>query len=72
MASSRPNSADVVLVGGGLANGLIALRLKALKPGIVIVFGGPHVPDQPEAFLRANPQIDLAVHNEGERTFLKI
>ncbi len=32
MASSRPNSADVVLVGGGLANGLIALRLKALKP----------------------------------------
>ncbi len=33
----------------------IARRLKALKPGIVIVFGGPHVPDQPEAFLRANP-----------------
>jgi len=50
----------------------IARRLKALKPGIVIVFGGPHVPDQPEAFLRANPQIDLAVHNEGERTFLKV
>ena len=22
--------------------------------------------------LRANPQIDLAVHNEGERTFLKL
>ena len=36
------------------------------------MFGGPHVPDQPEAFLRANPQIDLAVHNEGERTFLKL
>jgi radical SAM superfamily enzyme YgiQ (UPF0313 family) len=50
----------------------IARRLKALRPGIVIVFGGPHVPDQPEAFLRANRQIDLAVHNEGERTFLKL
>jgi len=50
----------------------IARRLKALKPGIVIVFGGPHVPDQPEAFLRANPQIDVAVHNEGERIFLKL
>jgi radical SAM superfamily enzyme YgiQ (UPF0313 family) len=48
----------------------IARRLKALKPGMVIVFGGPHVPDQPEAFLRSNRQIDLAVHNEGERTFL--
>ena len=22
--------------------------------------------------MRANPQIDLAVHNEGERTFLKL
>jgi radical SAM superfamily enzyme YgiQ (UPF0313 family) len=50
----------------------IARRLKALKPGIVIVFGGPHVPDQPEAFLRAHPQIDIAVHNEGERIFLKL
>src|SRR4029078_13107924 len=50
----------------------IARRLKALKPGIVIVFGGPHAPAQREAFLRANPQIDLAVHNEGERTFLKL
>jgi hypothetical protein len=46
--------------------------LKAIRPEIVVVFGGPHVPDQPEAFLRANPQIDLAVHNEGERTFLKL
>src|SRR5690349_2925417 len=50
----------------------IASRLKTLQPGIVIVFGGPHVPDQPEGFLRAHPQIDLAVHNEGEQTFLKL
>ena len=28
--------------------------------------------DQPEAFLRANPCIDLAVHNEGEQTFLGV
>ena len=44
--------------------------MKALKPGIVILFGGPHVPDHPEPFMRAHRQIDLAVHNEGERTFL--
>jgi radical SAM superfamily enzyme YgiQ (UPF0313 family) len=68
--------ADLVGFSTYVWNGRISLeiarRLKALRPGIVIVFGGPHVPDQPEAFLRANPQIDLAVHNEGERTFLKL
>jgi radical SAM superfamily enzyme YgiQ (UPF0313 family) len=68
--------ADLVGFSTYVWNGRISLeiarRLKALKPGIVIVFGGPHVPDQPEEFLRANPQIDLAVHNEGERTFLKL
>lgn len=68
--------ADMVGFSTYVWNGRISLeiarRLKELKPGIVIVFGGPHVPDQPEAFLRAHPQIDLAVHNEGERTFLKL
>src|SRR5262249_48302511 len=68
--------ADLVGFSTYVWNGRISLeiarRLKGVKPGIVIVFGGPHVPDQPEAFLRANPQIDLAVHNEGERTFLKL
>jgi radical SAM superfamily enzyme YgiQ (UPF0313 family) len=68
--------ADLVGFSTYVWNGRISLeiarRLKVLKPGIVIVFGGPHVPDQPEEFLRAHPQIDLAVHNEGERTFLKL
>jgi hypothetical protein len=68
--------ADLVGFSTYVWNGRISLeiarRLKVLKPGIVIIFGGPHVPDQPEAFMRANPQIDLAVHNEGEKTFLKL
>jgi radical SAM superfamily enzyme YgiQ (UPF0313 family) len=68
--------ADIVGFSTYVWNGRISLeiarRLKALKPGIVIMFGGPHVPDQPEAFMRANRQVDLAVHNEGERTFLKL
>ncbi|HUK60463.1 MAG TPA: cobalamin-dependent protein [Stellaceae bacterium] len=50
----------------------IARRLKRQQPDVLIVFGGPHVPDQPEAFLRANPFIDIAVHNEGEQTFLRL
>ena len=49
-----------------------ARRLKSLRPDSTIVFGGPQVPDRPEAFLRAHPYIDLVVHNEGERTFLNL
>jgi lycopene beta-cyclase len=37
MPSSRGSRADVVLVGGGLANGLIALRLRALRPELKVV-----------------------------------
>jgi len=50
----------------------IARRLKKINPDNFIIFGGPHVPDQAEEFLRANPIVDLAVHNEGEKTFLRI
>src|SRR3990172_7357013 len=50
----------------------IARRLKAANPDVLIVFGGPQVPDQPESFLRQHPFIDVAVHNEGERTFLHL
>lgn len=37
MPSPPAARADVVLVGGGLANGLIALRLKALRPALRVV-----------------------------------
>ncbi|HEX7760631.1 MAG TPA: lycopene beta-cyclase CrtY [Caulobacteraceae bacterium] len=47
--NAAPISADVVLAGGGLANSLIALRLKALRPGLRVimlerdaVIGGQH------------------------------
>lgn len=49
-----------------------ARRLKSQRPETLIVFGGPQVPDKPEAFLRENPFIDLVVHNEGEKVFLNI
>lgn len=50
----------------------IARRLKARKPEITIVFGGPHVPDATEDFLRAHPFIDVAVNGEGEQVFLNL
>jgi radical SAM superfamily enzyme YgiQ (UPF0313 family) len=75
-AVEQLKDADIVGFSTYVWNGRISLeiarRLKELKPGIIIMFGGPHVPDQPEDFMRANRQIDLAVHNEGEITFLKL
>src|SRR5476649_2798336 len=75
-AVEQLKDADIIGFSTYVWNGRISLeiarRLKVLKPGIIIMFGGPHVPDQPEEFMRANPQIDLAVHNEGEITFLKL
>ena len=50
----------------------IAKNLKARKPEILIVFGGPQVPDRGEDFLRTNPFIDLCCHGEGEQVFLNI
>ena len=68
--------ADVVGFSTSVWNANISLevarRLKKLKPQIIIVFGGPQVPDKPETFLRTHSFIDIAVHNEGERTFLAL
>ncbi|MBX9635290.1 MAG: cobalamin-dependent protein, partial [Magnetospirillum sp.] len=68
--------ADVVGFSTYVWNGRISLeiarRLKAAKPGIVIIFGGPHVPDATEDFLRRHPFIDVAVNGEGEQAFLEV
>ncbi len=78
IADAVEQLADADLVGFStyVWNGRISLeiarRLKARRPEVLVVFGGPHVPDRPESFLRANPFIDIAVHNEGEETFLRI
>jgi hypothetical protein len=50
----------------------IARRLKSRKPGIVIVVGGPQMPDRSEPFLRKHSFIDIACHGEGEQTFVDI
>lgn len=50
----------------------VARRIKSERTDTLIVVGGPQVPDDPESFLRDNPQIDVAVHNEGEKVFLAL
>jgi radical SAM superfamily enzyme YgiQ (UPF0313 family) len=50
----------------------IAQRLKQLRPDVLIVFGGPQVPDHAEQFLREHRFIDLVCHGEGEAVFAQI
>lgn len=50
----------------------IAKAVKQERPETLIVFGGPHVPDRSEDFLRKNPFIDLCIHGEGEQIFLQV
>ena len=50
----------------------IARVLKDRQPATKIVFGGPHVPDRVERFLRQQPFVDVACHAEGEQTALAI
>jgi radical SAM superfamily enzyme YgiQ (UPF0313 family) len=50
----------------------IARELRARNEHALIVFGGPHVPDHPEQFLRENPFVDVVCHGEGEQTFMEI
>jgi radical SAM superfamily enzyme YgiQ (UPF0313 family) len=72
----RLTEADVVGFSSYVWNAQISLeaarRLKQLDPNRLIIFGGPQVPDGAENFLREHPFIDLVVHNEGERTFVKL
>jgi len=72
----RMQDADVVGFSTYVWNASVSLesarRIKEARPQTIIVFGGPQVPDKPEAFLRSHPFIDIVVHNEGERTFQEL
>ncbi len=50
----------------------LAKKLRIVNPNVLIVMGGPHVPDNAEEFLREHPYIDLVCHGEGEQVFLSI
>ena len=54
----------------------IAKELKKLDKNKFIIIGGPSVPDnidgKAEKFLKDNPYLDVCIHQEGERTILKL
>lgn len=47
----------------------LAQAVKARWPQCRIVFGGPHVPNDPSDFFTRHPFVDACVHGEGEQAF---
>jgi putative methyltransferase len=47
----------------------LARAIKEKSPRSLIVFGGPHVPNDPSDYLERHPWVDLCVHGEGEMPF---
>jgi radical SAM superfamily enzyme YgiQ (UPF0313 family) len=66
--------ADVVLFSTYVWNlqlsRAVAQRLKAIKPTVWIIFGGPQIPSDSAGFLSENPFVDVAVCGEGEPAIL--
>lgn len=50
-------------------NKVLSRLIKQHFPQCTIVFGGPHVPDDPSDFFAQHPWIDVAFHKEGELSF---
>lgn len=50
----------------------VASHVRRRNPDVLIIVGGPHVPEKEAGFLAANPDIDVAVHGEGEDAFREI
>ncbi len=75
-ALERIGPADIVGFSTYVWNGnrslAVARALKEERPDTLVVFGGPHVPDHAEEFLRAHPYVDVACHGEGEAVFYDI
>jgi len=69
-------NADIVLFSVYVWNFRLSLKiaeeLKSRYPEIFIVFGGPHVPDIANEFMKKYPFIDIAAHKEGERIIVPL
>jgi len=50
----------------------IARKLKQRNPNVVIICGGPQVPDKGDKFLREYPFVDLACHGPGEKMICEV
>jgi putative methyltransferase len=50
----------------------LAKKVKENNPNCLVVFGGPHVPQNTSGFFDDHPYVDILVHGEGEVTIEEI
>jgi putative methyltransferase len=50
----------------------VARLVKRRHPDVLVVAGGPHVPDRPGTFFVDLPWVDVLVHGEGEDAFREV
>ena len=50
----------------------VARLVKQRHPEVLVVAGGPHVPDRPGTFFADFPWVDVLVHGEGEDAFREV
>ena len=51
---------------------LLAKEVKEINPNCLIIFGGPHIPEDITGFFEKYPYIDIIAHGEGEYTLANI
>lgn len=75
-AVSQLIDADIVLCSVYVWNirltTAIVKELKRQKPDVIVIFGGPQVPDKSTEFMLTNPWVDIVVHGEGEVTLTQV
>lgn len=50
----------------------LAKLAKLANPDILVIAGGPHIPNDPRHFFDEHPYVDVLVHGEGEITFARV
>jgi radical SAM superfamily enzyme YgiQ (UPF0313 family) len=50
----------------------VATGLKAGKPGLPVIAGGPHISSAPKETMRLYPSLDIGVIGEGEETIVEL
>lgn len=50
----------------------LARLVKQQHPEVLVVAGGPHIPDRPGTFFAEFPWVDVLVHGEGEVAFQRL
>jgi len=72
LAEKAPHVLGISVLSVHYEKALVAARVaKQVLPDLVIVFGGAHPTALPNECLK-NPEVDIVVVGEGERTFLRL